>query len=323
MQMNSKKTKRMVLDVALTAMIVAEMFIQFTGQFLHEIIGFVFFATVVVHLVFSAKWIRKTAGSVKKGRLGVRSATLAIVGILLALTMVVLGVSSIAISGLLADAGLVWTLGSYSTWAVVHAVSSYVLCAIVVVHLAAHWAFLAAAFRVPYNPERRSAINASVHAVAAVGAVALGVIAVREAIPSTAITATTEVSTRDVDKAFGSPISDTPMKTSDSANTTSSKDTAAGNSTTANEDLTGTSVSKDSPQADSNSSMTFDESTQGSSALSDQTSEGELDSTAINVDFDSEDTDASSAISGTCPLCRKNCPLSDPQCNRPYQEGLL
>ncbi len=45
-------------------------------------------------------------------------------------------------------------------------------------------AFLASAFRVPYNPSRRRAINVSMHTVAAVGALALGVMAASKVAPS-------------------------------------------------------------------------------------------------------------------------------------------
>ena len=172
--MNGKKVTRVVLDVALTAMIVAEMFIQYTGTFLHEVIGFAFFATVVVHLALSAKWIKTTAKNASKGKMTARRTALAVMGILLTVCMVVLGVSSVAISGILADAGLVWTLGSYATWKTIHAVSSYALCALVVIHLGMHWAFLASAFHVPYDPSRRRAISTGVHATAALGALASG-----------------------------------------------------------------------------------------------------------------------------------------------------
>ena len=53
--MNGKKVLRVALDVTLSAMIVAEMFMQFTGVFLHEAIGFAFFVTVMTHLALSAK----------------------------------------------------------------------------------------------------------------------------------------------------------------------------------------------------------------------------------------------------------------------------
>ena len=54
----SHKTK-MALDVVLTLLIVFEMLIQYTGNFFHEVMGFVFFATIVTHLVFSSAWMKR------------------------------------------------------------------------------------------------------------------------------------------------------------------------------------------------------------------------------------------------------------------------
>ena len=68
-----KKTVRVILDVLLTIMLVFEMFIQYTGNFLHEVVGFAFFATIVVHLALSAKWMKGVARSAKKGRLSMRN----------------------------------------------------------------------------------------------------------------------------------------------------------------------------------------------------------------------------------------------------------
>ena len=279
--MNGKKVTRVVLDVALTAMIVAEMFIQYTGTFLHEVIGFAFFATVVVHLALSAKWIKTTAKNASKGKMTARRTALAVMGILLTVCMVVLGVSSVAISGILADAGLVWTLGSYATWKTIHAVSSYALCALVVIHLGMHWAFLASAFRVPYDPSRRRAISTGVHATAALGALALGAMAVGQALPRTTGTSTaTQANTT----AFAGTVGDAPAASSGSSNASSS-----GSSSSAS----GTGSTGSASDGSSSSPST------GSSG------------------------DSSSTAAGICTLCRKQCPLSAPKCNKPYAAGLL
>lgn len=37
----------------------------------------------------------------------------------------------------------------------------------------------------------------------------------------------------------------------------------------------------------------------------------------------SSSSGSSDSASGTCPLCPKNCPLSAPQCSRPYEAGLI
>ena len=57
-------------------------------------------------------------------------------GVLLAISMAVLMASSAAISNLLAGAGIDLAGSAYGTWALVHTVSSYALCCLVVVHLA-------------------------------------------------------------------------------------------------------------------------------------------------------------------------------------------
>ncbi|MBQ3302302.1 MAG: DUF4405 domain-containing protein, partial [Eggerthellaceae bacterium] len=171
------KTTRIVLDVALTLMLVFEMFIQYTGAFLHEVIGFALFATIAAHMALSAKWVKGTVQATQKGKLGGRHAALAVVGCLLAVTTVALGLSSVAISSILYSAGFVWPIGTYAAWATVHAFSAYALCALVVVHLAMHWAFLASAFKVPYDPSRRRAISTGVNVLAGLGVVALGIAA--------------------------------------------------------------------------------------------------------------------------------------------------
>ena len=186
----SKKTIRLALDIVLTAMIVFEMFIQYTGDFLHEVVGFALFASVAVHLALSVKWMKGTARAASTGRLSGRNAALAVMGCLLAIDLIALIVSSVAISQIIASTGFTWTLGTYAMWATVHSVTSYLLCALVIVHLAMHWVFLAHALRVPYNPERRRAIGMGVNAIATVGAVALGVMAAREALPRTLAQAT-------------------------------------------------------------------------------------------------------------------------------------
>ena len=74
--MNGKKAIRVVLDTALTLMLVFEMFIQFTGEFLHEVVGFAFFATIVLHLALSAAWVKKTARNAKEGKMTARRTAL-------------------------------------------------------------------------------------------------------------------------------------------------------------------------------------------------------------------------------------------------------
>ena len=137
-----KKTTRIAFDAVLSIMLIFEMFIQYTGDFLHEVVGFAFFATIVAHLLFSRTWMSSTVKAARTGKLPTRRRFKAIIGIALGVCMLLLGVSSIAISQILASFGFSMA-GSYLVWKALHTFASYALCILVVVHLTSHWASLA------------------------------------------------------------------------------------------------------------------------------------------------------------------------------------
>lgn len=323
--MNGKNVTRVVLDAVLTIMIIAEMFIQYTGVFLHEVIGFAFFATVVTHLALSAKWIKNTASSAKQGKMTGRRTALAVMGILLAVNIVVLGVSSVAISTILAQAGFTWTLGSYAIWTTVHSVSSYTLCALVTVHLAMHWAFLASAFRVPYDPSRRRAIGTGVHAVAAMSALALGVMAVNQVAPQISGgngngsgngAGTGEQTQARRGHAFDS-VSDVQGESDASASSTDSSSGLSGEP--------GSSQStKGKSKTRGNASNVSGDSSNGAPSGPDAGDRDAAPSQGADNGPEISDSDGgSSTATGICTLCRKQCPLSAPLCDKPYRAGLL
>ena len=321
--MPAKKRFRIVLDVLLTAMLVFEMFIQYTGDFLHEVVGFAFFATVVIHLLLSAKWMKSTGRMAKSGKLTARRTALAVMGMLLAIDMVMLGVSSVAISGLLSSAGFVWTLGSYAMWATVHSFTAYALGALVAVHLAMHWAFLASAFKVPYDPSRRRAISTGVHAVAAVGAVALGVMAVQKLGPSTASASTvgddSSASEGSQDNTFANPVDDAGSVSANGSAVASSSASASASAQTSASKGSAPSKKKSSSSSPSASSSSNASSTSSQSAPS----SGSESEQAPQSSGGSSSAQESSTASGICTLCRKQCPLSAPKCDKPYQAGLI
>jgi len=314
--MNGKKITRIALDSALTMMLVAEMFIQFTGVFLHEVIGFAFFATVIVHLALSAKWIKNTASTASKGKMTARRTALAVMGILLALNVVVLGVSSVAISTILESAGFTWALGSYATWAEVHAVSAYSFCALVAVHLAMHWAFLASAFRVPYDPSRRRAISTGVHAAAAVGALALGVMAVNQVAPIANASSGNSDSSNGNGTTTQSRNGNAFASVNDTASSSSSSSASTGSSTSSSP----SQGAKGKGKTKGDSASSGSASSSGSSAATSQDSAPSQD----GGEFSQPDANTSSSTaSGICTLCHKECPLSNPKCDKPYRQGLL
>ena len=346
--MNRKKATRMAIDVALSIMIVFEMLIQFTGDFLHEVVGFAFFATVVLHIALSYSWVKKTAHKASEGTLKARQASLAVVGCLLGVSMLVLGVSSIAISGILESAGFIWPFGEYDPWVVVHTVSSYALCALVVVHLAMHWVFFASALRVPYDASRRRAIGMGVNTVAALGVAALGV---------TALKAThlqidqADQSGQNGGNANGFENIDTAAVLED-AGASSSADAAAADSV---QDAPGVEAPQNQQRSRKNrrddAAMRGNAETRSANA-SGQRSLGEGAGSAGAQDnaaerSDSAEGSASSEIdagngagssenatgqkstgsgyssSSVCTLCRKRCTFDNLRCDKPYREGLL
>ena len=181
----SKKSARIAIDASMTVAIILAMFIQFTGTLLHEIIGFLLLFLLIAHLVLSARWVKAVVKKARAGELKGRLRAHATVALLLFVILLVLVVSSVAISTILAGAGLRWNLGSYDLWLLLHTVSSYGLCILVLVHLAMHWAFIASVVmvQVPYDPSRRQAIATTAKVVAGIGAVALGVVGVTKALP--------------------------------------------------------------------------------------------------------------------------------------------
>jgi len=323
---NRKKAIRIVLDTILTVTIVLAMFIQFTGEFLHEVIGCVFFVALAMHLALSAKWMKGTVRARREGKLHGRRRALGVMACLLAAAMVALGMSSVAISWVLSDAGFVWPLGSYALWETIHAISAYSLCALVVVHLAMHWTFFASAFKVPYDPTRRQAIGTGVKVVATVGAVALGVAAAKEILPRQLAQASGAASN-------GEPASEGERRFATVSDTAyDGSENSAGGGSSAESNSASIERRKREELAQGDASAAASEERAASAAVEESTveevyyAEPEYVGDGVYADADATDDSASGAATadlGACPLCRKACSLNNPRCDKPYQAGLI
>ena len=323
---NRKKAVRIVLDTILTVAIVFAMFIQFTGEFLHEVIGCMFFVALVTHLALSAKWMKGTIRARRDGKLHGRRRALGVMACLLAMATVALGVSSVAISWVLSDAGFVWPLGSYALWETIHAISAYSLCALVVVHLAMHWTFFASAFKVPYDPSRRQAIGTGVKVVATVGAVALGVAAAKEILPrqiaQASGTASNGESASESEQRFAT-VSDAAYD--GSGNSAVGGSSAASSSASIEQRKQEELVQDDVPAAVPEEEA-VSEAVEESPVEEVYYEEPEYADDSVYSDAyatDGSASDEAAADLGTCPLCRKACSLSNPRCDKPYQAGLI
>ena len=346
-----QKTK-IALDVVLTLLIVFEMFIQYTGNFLHEVMGFVFFATIVVHLVFASTWMKSTAQAIGKGKLSGRRRANLVLDIALAVVMVVLVVSSLAISDILYQAGFVMP-GIYEVWSVLHTMSSYMLCVLVVGHLALHWVFMASAFKVPYNPARRQAIGSGVQVAAALGMLALGVNGGRallledmpeangqEAINSegagsgsanSSSTSTNQAPSSAPNQIPSETIQDTPYaapQTQEQGTYTAKHQKGKGHKRQSMEADSAEGAVPESDAGSSHNSNAAPEAATPEAAAPDTPAPEESVNTQDTWEEPQENWDTGTETedswsTGVCTLCRKNCSFSNLRCDRPYAEGLL
>ena len=169
--------RRIVFDLLLTVVLLFEVLHQVTGTAIHEVVGAAFFICIVVHLSFSSRWLKRTAGSLRAGELAKKQKRLAIIVVLLAVDVVVLLVSSIIISETLWGWGIDMTaLNPGKIWYPIHTVAAYALCILVLGHLSMHWTTVAETLKVPYDPSRREAITSVLNGAVMIGGIALGII---------------------------------------------------------------------------------------------------------------------------------------------------
>ncbi len=321
-----KQTRmRFVIDIALVAMLVFEMFYLLTGNTLHEIVGALFFVTIGIHLFLTRKMsgaLVKSAAGRQRSREGMSfaSAIRLVLAVLLIVNAAVLLASSLATSNLLMALGVSLAGSAYDAWVVVHIISAYTMCGVVALHATAHWASLFKGAHIPYNPARRQAINTWTMGAASVGAVLLGL-------------------------AWIDPVKER-MSMALAANAMNDTQGSAGNSS--RED--GSSAAPDSQQGPDSSlengygkrsrrglgdgygSNGSENSSSGNGGSGSGSSNGDGNSTPSDR-FDSGNSggsgsdnsngSGSSGSSGICTLCPKRCPLSAPRCNRPYSAGLI
>lgn len=284
------RSARMALDGALTILLIASMLAQLTGVIAHEIIGVVFLLAVIAHIVNSFWWMKTVARLVENAQVKGGQLALFVVAVLLGVAVAVLAVSSVPISRLLYQVGLAPKVMS-SMWLAVHKVSAFLLCILAVVHLAMHWASILKHLNIPFDPSKRKAIGLGVKAVSCASIVALGVVGFNSL------------------ELFAGSGEDADGEGSREGSTSQP---ASGSQATS----AGTSQGEGSP------------STAGASEgqASASSSSASADAQPAKVQADARDGEAGSSGDGAealCPLCHKHCPLSDPQCDKPYLAGLI
>ena len=284
------RSARMALDGALTILLIASMLAQLTGVIAHEITGVVFLLAVVAHIANSFWWMKTVARLVENAQVKGGQLALFVVAVLLGVAVAVLAVSSVPISRLLYQVGLAPKVMS-SMWLAVHKASAFLLCILAVVHLAMHWASILMHLNIPFDPSKRKAIGLGVKAVSCAGVVALGVVGFNSL------------------ELFAGSGEDADGEGSREGSTSqpASGSQASSASTPQGEGPTSTSDASESQASASSSSAS-------------------PDAQPAKVQADAGDGEAGSSegdAEALCPLCRKHCPLSDPQCDKPYLAGLI
>lgn len=299
----NRKGPRLALDLLLSAMLVFEMLYTLTGNMLHELMGALFFLTLIVHIVLSRRWFGGVRAKRNAGRaLTAKQKAKLIISILLAAVGLILLVSSVLISNVLGSL-TGWQLGfdAYNWWAYAHTIGAYALCALAVCHVGLHWIGVFKALRIPYNAERRHAINVGVTAVAAVGVVALGSAATKalEVLPMD-MTAQEEAGSH---------------KKATEGNGNAGEQNQQRNRGEGPAERNGLGEGKQYGKRYGNSSANTDEQDSSSSAIPEGNSP--------RSPFGNGSTESDSSSSSVCTLCHKQCSLSAPRCNKPYAAGLL
>ena len=303
------RNAKMALDALLTVLLVAAMLVQLTGVIAHEVIGVVFLVLIVAHIVNSFSWMRGTAQMVESAEAKKGQLSLFVVAVLLGIDCAVLAVSSIPISRLLYQAGLAPKVMS-SMWLNVHKVSSYMLCILAVVHLAMHWASILKHLNIPFDPGKRAAIGRGVTIAAGVGSVALGVVGFNSLELFTGADAGGAETT-----GSASPAS--------KGSAGSGAGTTAGSASATSSGSTGSSGFAASSSIGSASAPGAASSASGANASGSAGSSGTSASDSAASDADESEPSNDDLANTPCPLCKKHCPLSDPQCDKPYLAGLI
>lgn len=329
------RTTRLALDFLLVGMLVFEMFYMFTGNFLHEVVGVVFFVTLAVHMVFGRKWvtgIRSRAISAGGSGVPMKQKVKAAICVALVAMFALLLVSSVLISNILTSAtGWMLSDDAYSLVAFAHMVCAYAVCVFAIGHIGMHWISLFKALRIPYDPSRRKAINAGVMTLASLGAVAVGLAATKEVATWTGFAEmlsesrennrTVAESTAEQSNAGSTSSNDRKrsQNTTERSSRNNAQSDSSGSLQNENPSTSQRNSSNDQSNNESSGNSTNDSSSSESSSK-DSSSKNPFESVSSNNSSSNGSANTSTAI---CLLCHKHCPLSAPKCNKPYAAGLI
>lgn len=137
-------TRNLAVDVAVLAAYAVAANPALTGIGVHEWLGLGALLLLVVHAALHAGWVAETVRSVREGPSVLRVGNLA-VDVLAFVALATCAVSGLMVSGDVLRA-FGWYAEGYFFWDPLHAVSAKALLALLVVHVALHWRWIAGFF---------------------------------------------------------------------------------------------------------------------------------------------------------------------------------
>lgn len=150
-----KLKEKLMLDIVMMVTFFFLMKIEFTGMFLHEILGVAFLGMIGVHIYVNRHWVTGVWKGIQKGKITKKTKNMVEVNIYLSfLTLVLLGTSILISNELVPN-----TLASdYLLFVNLHIYTAYVLFGSVVVHLILHRKMIQSALKDKGILQRGSAL---------------------------------------------------------------------------------------------------------------------------------------------------------------------
>ncbi len=169
---------RVALSLVLCLLLILEMLHDLTGDLLHELFALLFAVALIVHIVLSRKWISAAwRGALQQRTRKAKNVVRLVVMLVLLIVAVVLAITSLLISHVLEEAGVVFFIPGYDrfTLRIIHTICAYVLCTAALVHIALQYLSVIKAFHIPYDPSRRKILDSVATGAAVLGIIALGI----------------------------------------------------------------------------------------------------------------------------------------------------
>ena len=166
------KTKKFVLDIIMTIIIVSLMDVVFTGIKLHELLGIGVFFLFIIHKFFNWDWIKGVTKNLLSKKIKTKIKVMYAVDILL-----VLSVTFIIISGILISQELFPSLNAdnITLWSNLHHFAAYFSLILISVHIGLHWEMIMFGFRKMLSIKKESKVRKTILRVMSFAIAILGI----------------------------------------------------------------------------------------------------------------------------------------------------